>query len=136
MGTVDLVELRTGVEQYGELVARAGVDRVKESLDLTVPRATGELAESWFHDDGGLVHSIDYTVEWARYQDEGTGGHTIEGDPLLSFFWPQVGRTVVLRSVWHPGSTMHVGWFSDEVSEPAWEAACQAGVADVGPYQA
>ena len=49
----------------------------------------------------------------ARYTDEGTAEHVIEGNPLLVFEWH--GRTVFFRSVNHPGSTKHVGWFSERV---------------------
>lgn len=33
-----------------------------------------------------------------------TEPHLIQGNPLLVFFWPKVGRTMFLRQVNHPGS--------------------------------
>lgn len=35
---------------------------------------------------------------------KGTRPHKIEGKPLLAFFWPKVGKFMILPSVNHPGT--------------------------------
>jgi hypothetical protein len=43
-------------------------------------------------------------VSYAVYHHEGTRPHRIQGNPLLVFYWPKVGRVVYLRHVDHPGT--------------------------------
>lgn len=128
--------LRQGITAYGEQVARAGIEQIRDVLEVVAPRDTGELARSWFWTDNGLTHTIGYTAPQAGYTNDGTGAHVIEGNPLLVFYWPKVGRVVHLRSVAHPGSTIHKGWFDDEVTPEAWDDALRRGVDDVGVYAA
>lgn len=64
------------------------------------------------------VGELAYRAEHASYLDEGTGPHLIAGSPLLSFMWQ--GHRVIVHSVQHPGSTAHVGWFSNTVTDDAW----------------
>lgn len=72
------------------------------------------------------VGELAYTAEHASYLDEGTGPHLIEGNPLLSFMWQ--GRRVIVHSVQHPGSTMHVGWFSNTVTDDAWASELETAM--------
>jgi hypothetical protein len=61
------------------------------------------------------VTTVRYTAATAAFTEHGTRPHPIRPKRpggLLSFYWPKVGAQVWLRSVQHPGSTEHVGWFS------------------------
>lgn len=49
-------------------------------------------------------YDVESTAPHTLYVIKGTRPHKIEGNPLLSFFWPKVGRNVVFRSVNHPGT--------------------------------
>lgn len=62
--------------------------------------------------------TLAYTVDHASYLDDGTGPHQITGNPLLAFPWH--GMQVIVRSVQHPGSQIHKGWFSDVITDENW----------------
>lgn len=69
-----------------------------------------------------LSATLDVPTPQAQWCDEGTGPHPIVGNPLLAFEWQ--GRTVIVHSVNHPGSTKHVGWFSQRtVTDARWADA-------------
>lgn len=72
------------------------------------------------------VGELAYTAEHASYLDEGTGPHEITGNPLLAFHWG--GQLVIVHSVQHPGSTMHVGWFSNTVTDESWAAELETAM--------
>jgi hypothetical protein len=98
-------------------------------IDLTAPVDEGELVASRQIDTqpsgSGAVSTLRYTAEHASFQDEGTGPHTIEGNPLLSFNWN--GQQVIVHSVEHPGSVKNKGWFSDKANdESLWQLQVQA----------
>lgn len=43
-------------------------------------------------------------VPWALYVHRGTRPHRIDGNPLLSFYWPKAGKQMVRPFVNHPGT--------------------------------
>lgn len=106
--------------------------RLRESdIAAAAPIDTGALSQSGevqtTPTGDGAVSVIRFTEEYAGYLDEGTGPHTITGNPLLAFEWG--GQTVIVHSVQHPGSTKHKGWFTDRAGdEGLWALAVQASL--------
>lgn len=124
--SVDITPLQNEIE------SSYAVDRVRQMADSFVERAkarcsrrTGTLAEGCDHDDptvdGGTVRCRVFNdVEYAQYQDEGTGIF-IGDNPItptsakaLRFDWPAAGGVVFYKSVaGMPGTH----FWSDTVAE-------------------
>lgn len=86
--------------------------RVQERARQLVGVRTGTLKSSivkrFAQDPAGPSIQIGVfsgpALAYARFHHEGTAPHPIEGNPLLVFFWPKVGRVVFFRHVNHPGT--------------------------------
>lgn len=118
------------VEHAQGIHDRAIDDFVRTGLDKRVPRDTGATAFSrrivTTTTPTRIRSRVTYPGELPKWLDEGTKPHRITGRPLLVFFWPKLGRTVFLRSVNHPGSKKHKGWFSKWITGSKWRAALRA----------
>lgn len=104
----------------------AAADQLLEELQEAAPVNTGFLRDSIsieITDLGSEQLTLTVLVE-ADYADDlnfGTRPHPIEGRPVLRFQWPDAPAGLepdedgffYFRSVNHPGSTKHVGWFDD-----------------------
>lgn len=122
---VDTSALRQVIASGAETAVRQAVEALAADVDATAaPIDEGALVASRRTEAFGTVARLSYDAEHASYQDEGTGPHTIEGNPFLAF---EVGGVrVVVRSVQHPGSTVNKGWFTDSVQ--AWPEFVQREV--------
>lgn len=130
MALVDTSRLRDELTRRGEAAFSAAVDEMALFTRAESPVDTGETRQSVTTEitSGPPFCSavLEAPTPQARYTDEGTGPHVIEGNPLLVFEWQ--GRTVFFRSVNHPGSTKHVGWFSEGVvNDDRWGSALESG---------
>lgn len=97
--------------QFADKDAKQRAERVFKAAKAEAPEKTGALRRGL-----RLGQSKDVRGRWSTGYDvtstaahtmfviKGTRPHTITGNPLLSFFWPKVGRNVVFRSVQHPGT--------------------------------
>lgn len=56
------------------------------------------------HGSGDPVFQVGSADPVALYVHEGTVPHLIQGNPLLTFYWPKAGKVVSLRYVNHPGT--------------------------------
>lgn len=102
---------------------------MERDIALAAPIDTGALSRSGqvatVPNGAGATATLTFTEDYASYLDEGTGPHTITGNPLLAFQWG--GQTVIVHSVQHPGSTKNVGWFTDRATDDAmWSDFVQA----------
>lgn len=76
----------------------------------TGENSPGRLRDSLEIKMSGLTATVEYPEEYASYVAEGTEPHKIEGNPVLSFYWPAIGKQVTVRSVNHPGTTANPWW--------------------------
>ncbi len=83
-------------------------------------------------DGGEWRSSLAYTAAYASFTDEGSDPHTIEGNPLLAFNWPKVGKVMILHSVQHPG-TQGTRWWSNSVNPDHWAEILQEAFDAIGP---
>lgn len=126
---VDTSALTAAIIQAAPAICDEAAVLMGNDIDLSAPVDEGELVGSreisTTPTGDGAVATIRYTAEHASYNDEGTGPHTIEGNPLLAFEWG--GRTVIVHSVEHPGSVKNKGWFSDKANDDSlWAQQLQA----------
>lgn len=92
-----------------------------------------ELPISTVDESGGEWRSsLAYTAEYASFTDEGSDPHTIEGNPLLAFNWPAVGKFMIVHSVQHPGSS-GTRWWSDKMTPDNWAQMLQEAFDSQGP---
>lgn len=70
---------------------------LRASLTVTQSR---ETSGQW-----ATGREVSANTPYAGFVTTGTAPHTITGRPLLAFFWPVTGTTMVVRSVQHPGTT-------------------------------
>lgn len=125
----DTSALTASILQAAPTICDEAAVLMGSDIDVTAPVDEGELVASreisTQATGDGAVSTLRYTAEHASWNDEGTGPHTIEGNPLLAFQWG--GQTVIVHSVEHPGSTKNKGWFSDKVNdESLWALQVQA----------
>lgn len=122
---LDTRTLLDAVETFGKQVVATTVDALHQHLDYECPVRDGVLRDSYVEWIDGLSARVQYTADHAAPVDAGPSEHAITGNPLLAFYWPVTGRTMVVRSVWWtpdgPGSTGAVarnrGWFTDTVRD-------------------
>lgn len=121
---VDVSSLADDVRRYGYDVASRALDIFASTKQAAAPRGeTGKLAESvrvltGAVPSGDVVYgTVGSESDIAGYLEEGTSPHRIPGNPLLAFQWH--GRLTIVHWVDHPGSTKHVGWFSND-AESIW----------------
>lgn len=112
-------------------ICEIAADLREADIAAAAPIDTGALSQSGevsVQGTGdGAVATIKFTEDYAGFLDSGTGPHRIEGNPYLAFNWN--GVDVVVRSVNHPGSTLHKGWFTDRaLDDSLWGLACQAAI--------
>jgi hypothetical protein len=53
---------------------------------------------------GQGVQMVISQAPWSSYLEEGTSPHTINGKPLLHFYWAKKDVWVTTKSVHHPGT--------------------------------
>lgn len=109
---IDRPELNAQVMGRLEIFHNAFVDQVVTTARGLAPMRSGRLKTAIRADaarregpwkiDGGV--SVD--VPYAAAVHEGARPHIIRARraPVLSFFWPKVGRQVFFKSVNHPGN--------------------------------
>lgn len=101
-------------------------------------KASGRVTDS-VRESGRITGRIEFPTDQALFTDEGTRPHRIPASPVLSFYWPKIGRRVVVTSrgrggmyatdplerlsskTWvdHPGYKGS-GWFTDEATDAEW----------------
>ena len=124
----------------------------KDSRD--VPRRDGDLARTrrFQINETAYSASVEYPTDLASWLEDGTRPHFIPASPVLAFDWPKIGArmvvisgpgrlqrfetggAVVLRNkagVNHPGSTIHVGWFSSTWNEDTFRLFLEFGAQKV-----
>lgn len=113
---VDTSALRQVLTAGAETAVRQATEALARDIDATsAPIDEGTLVASGRVEAFGNLARLSYDADHASFQDEGTGPHTIEGNPYLAF---DIGGVhVVVRSVQHPGSTVNKGWFTDRIPE-------------------
>lgn len=115
----DATALRLAISDAALPIIEDAGRALERELAAAAPIDTGELSQSGevtAQPAGtGASASVTFTAEHASFLDSGTGPHEITGNPFLAF--DVGGQTVVVRSVQHPGSTKHRGWFSDRVRD-------------------
>lgn len=126
----DLSQITTALIDACPAIVEDAANAMGRDVQLSAPVGeTGDLSRDWevqtSADSSGASATLTFTTEYASYQEEGTGPHQIDGNPLLAFNWN--GQTVIVHSVHHPGSTKNVGWFSNKAEdESLWTLLCQA----------
>lgn len=144
--------MATDVSQLKEAIAdwvnRGGDEAallLQNDVDTVVPVGSGddphpgmlrdskETLEVSRVDAGGgeWRDQLAYTAEYASYTDTGSDPHQIDGNPLLAFNWPKVGKFMILHSVQHPG-TAGTRWWSDHVTEDNWGVMVGEALDSVG----
>lgn len=114
--TINSSALRAAVMEYGQQLHHDTLEDLLQQAWDQAPVDTGATRD-YLRISGEMVAGsqiwgrVESPTPQAKYQDEGTRPHEIRGNPLLAFQWH--GRTVIVRSVHHPGSTHYRGWFSD-----------------------
>ena len=126
---VDMSQLVSALSDQVVPITDESAHLMEQDIALTAPIDTGALSRSGEvqtqGDGSGAVATLTFTEDYASYLEEGTGPHTITGNPLLAFEWG--GQTVIVHSVQHPGSTKNVGWFTDRATDDAmWSDLVQA----------
>lgn len=135
--SVDVSDLTDAIQAWANRSAGQALDGMRQLSREHAPYGASEDGHPGPHlvdteeanvlEEGEIwVGELAYTAEHASYLDEGTGPHTIEGNPLLAFHWG--GQQVIVHSVQHPGSTMHVGWFSNTVTDESWAAELETAM--------
>jgi len=112
--TVNTDALKEGLQQYAVERLTAIADAFVEAAQGRCSRRSGALADSIKHDDpsneGDRVSCVasagNDEVDYAQYQDEGTGEYGPEGGRIypvsakaLRFDWPAAGGVVFAKSV-------------------------------------
>lgn len=115
--TVDTTDFLARIEPWAEQVMEYALNQLGDELTEACPvsEGTGDNSPGTLRDSleiklSGLTATVEYPVDYASYVAEGTDPHPIQGNPLLSFFWPKMGKQVIVRSVNHPGTTANPWW--------------------------
>jgi hypothetical protein len=110
-----LSQLRELVKARARVVFDAAVERTLEGLKAEAPVDTGELRDSGYirqktETGPRLSAVISFEAEQGVFTDEGTKPHkiSVRTKKVLSD-----GKNFFGTSVNHPGSTKHIGWFTD-----------------------
>lgn len=124
--TIDSTGLRERVIQRMNEVADDAVQAMFLEMDRDGPRDTGEMLNSLDvtnteNGEGGRIgRHVACPVEYASFQDEGTGVYGPEGTPIvpttasvLVFYWAKTGRTMFLPSVQGSPATH---WWSEKIA--------------------
>ncbi len=127
----DISGLQTALLDQVVNITADAADMMERDISLSAPIDTGALSRSGqvttVPNGAGATATLTFTEDYASYLDEGTGPHTITGNPLLAFQWG--GQTVIVHTVEHPGSTKNVGWFTDRATDDAmWSDFVQAAL--------
>lgn len=122
-------QLRPLLEAWAEAVAQEAAEAVfdaTQALCPVAPEGGGETRDSGRLQQVGPT-SWEITYDDRGFTDEGPTAHTIEGNPLLAFDWPEMGLfpAVFARVEWTPGPGVEEnrGWFSERAAtQENWEA--------------
>lgn len=123
----DLGPLKEALQQYLCDAMDAGInDEMIPAMRDAAQERTGAMKAGIHADpatsDGQVVHTTIYSDEpYSSFMDQGTQEHDIFGNPLLAFYWQQVGKVVIVRSVHHPG-TVGSGFFEDTINDQQFPA--------------
>lgn len=114
---VDAAELLDRLEPWLEQVLEYALNQLGDELTEACPvsegtgdNSPGTLRDSLEIKQSGLTAAIEYPPDYASYVSEGTDPHQIDGNPVLSFYWPKIGKVVTVRSVQHPGTAPNPWW--------------------------
>lgn len=126
---VDMSQLVSALSDQVVPITDDAAQAMERDIALSAPVDTGALSRSGqvttVPNGAGATATLIFTEDYASYLDEGTGPHTITGNPLLAFEWG--GQTVIVHSVQHPGSTKWVGWFSGKAEDDSlWGTIVQS----------
>lgn len=101
---------RSFLAMQARLEDKCPIDTSETFQTTQVHRSTGN--------DATVIRGVaEATTPQARWTDEGTRPHTIRPRARRALRFNVGGRVVYARVVHHPGSTRHVGWFSQTVKE-------------------
>lgn len=123
-------QLRPLLEEWAQHVGDDAADLMLATAQALAPigaEGGGETRDSGEVDQAGhLAWSIQFDDR--GYTDEGPEPHTILGNPLLAFDWPERGLfPAIFRSVeWKPGPGVaaNKGWFSERaMTDDQWQNA-------------
>lgn len=94
--------------EVGREVRRRGQRVLSRARELA-PVKTGTLRASGSmslgkNAAGEVEATVSFSAKHAIFVHQGTKPHRIQGNPLLSFYWPKVGSQVAFRWVNHPGT--------------------------------
>lgn len=110
-----------------DIVESASQAMLDDLVDLA-PVDTGELQDSAYGPEiegDGLSATIGFDAPQADWTDQGVGPHGIDGNPTMTFFWPDGPNGPGVYSyehVNHPGQA-GTHWFSDKIEE--WDSYVQ-----------
>ena len=111
------------LESWARVVMAEATNTMLTSAQALAPVGeTGETRDSLQAQPLG-DWSWEITCEDRGYTDEGPEAHTIQGNPLLAFDWPEQGLfpAVFRRVNWVPGEGVaaNKGWFSERAMDEA-----------------
>lgn len=110
-----------------QIFAEASVALMDDLIQIA-PVDTGELQDSAYGpeiDPDGLGATIGFSAPQADWTDEGVFPHGIDGNPTMTFYWPNGPNGPGVYSyehVNHPGQP-GTHWFSDKVDD--WDSYVQ-----------
>lgn len=110
--TTNMAETHRVLLRFADADASKRADRVLRAARREAPHGkTGALRrmlkKEQSRDTRGrwsTGYDVVSNAPYSLFVIKGTRPHHIVGNPLLAFFWPQLGRNVVFRSVMHPGT--------------------------------
>lgn len=122
----------TGLEEELRVIALQILENASDAMmtDLiaVAPVDTGELQDSAYGpeiDETTMSATVGFSAPQADWTDEGVAAHGIDGNPNMTFFWPDGpdGPGVYTYAhVNHPGQA-GTHWFTDKIDE--WETFVQ-----------
>lgn len=131
---LDVGPLLAAVRAWAEDVVDEATQTLVRDVEAAAPVGEGDhdgprLRDSVRPEVQGLRGEVIVDAEHGVYLEEGTDPHEITGNPLLAF--EMDGELVIVHSVQHPGSRVHVGWFTNVAEEDGWQRALDDAAARV-----
>lgn len=122
--SADASQLRYALQRWQRLVFDDAAHELLTGPETVVPVATGATVAAGnvgdVSESQGFVSGVlAFPTPQALFTNDGTRPHRIEGNPLLSFYWPKIGRRVTVRYVNHPGNKA-THWFDEAMKDQRW----------------
>jgi hypothetical protein len=125
---VPIIGLEDEIRELAQQIVENAAEALMSDLLEDAPVATGELLDSAYGpeiDADGLSATVGFGAPQSDWTDQGVAPHGIDGNPTMTFFWPDGPEGPGVYSynhVNHPGQEA-THWFSDRVDE--WDSYVQ-----------